>query len=145
MARYITPRQQETLDYVRVYVAQHAMPPTVREVAAHSRVTPRSAWDVLRALTRKGQLVRRTDPGGRTARTYVPATPPTQNEAVLAERARILDLARTMLVDDYSGSAITQPEIRDFIEAIDIDAQRKTRTREFMISVERALMVPNTH
>jgi repressor LexA len=83
--RELTTRQREVLSFMRSFTARHGMPPTVREIGDKFRVTPRAAFDHLRALERKGMLQRRTSPGrtaraltlseaagGRTARSGVP-------------------------------------------------------------------------
>ncbi len=63
----LTRRQQEVLGFIRQFSQRHGVPPTVREIGARFRVTPRAAFDHLRALERKGYLRRRTTPG-RTSR-----------------------------------------------------------------------------
>jgi repressor LexA len=63
----LTRRQQEVLDFIRQFTEQHGVPPTVREIGGRFRVTPRAAFDHLRALERKGRLRRRTTTG-RTSR-----------------------------------------------------------------------------
>jgi repressor LexA len=65
--RELTARQREVLGFIRTFSARHGVPPTVREIGDRFRVTPRAAFDHLRALERKGMLLRRTGPG-RTAR-----------------------------------------------------------------------------
>jgi repressor LexA len=65
--RELTGRQREVLRFIGSFSAQHGMPPTVREIGARFRVTPRAAFDHLRALERKGALKRR-ETGGRTSR-----------------------------------------------------------------------------
>jgi repressor LexA len=65
--RELTTRQHDVLNFMRSFTARHGVPPTVREIGEKFRVTPRAAFDHLRALERKGMLQRRTAPG-RTAR-----------------------------------------------------------------------------
>jgi repressor LexA len=65
--RELTERQRDVLNFIRAFTARHAVPPTVREIGEKFRVTPRAAFDHLRALERKGMLQRRAG-GGRTAR-----------------------------------------------------------------------------
>jgi repressor LexA len=65
--RELTARQREVLAFIRSFTARHGVPPTVREIGDKFRVTPRAAFDHLRALERKGMLQRRSGPG-RTAR-----------------------------------------------------------------------------
>ena len=63
----LTRRQQEVLGFIREFTDRHDVPPTVREIGGRFGVTPRAAFDHLRALERKGHLRRRTT-GGRTSR-----------------------------------------------------------------------------
>jgi repressor LexA len=65
--RELTTRQRDVLNFIRIFSTRHGVPPTVREIGEKFRVTPRAAFDHLRALERKGMLQRRTSPG-RTAR-----------------------------------------------------------------------------
>jgi repressor LexA len=65
--RELTARQREVLGFIRAFTARHGVPPTVREIGDKFSVTPRAAFDHLRALERKGMLQRRAGPG-RTAR-----------------------------------------------------------------------------
>lgn len=65
--RELTGRQREILAFIRVFSQQHGVPPTVREIGARFRVTPRAAFDHLRALERKGAL-RRRPAASRTSR-----------------------------------------------------------------------------
>jgi repressor LexA len=65
--RELTARQRDVLNFIRAFTVRHGVPPTVREIGEKFRVTPRAAFDHLRALERKGMLQRRAGPG-RTAR-----------------------------------------------------------------------------
>jgi repressor LexA len=65
--RELTDRQRDVLNFIRAFTVRHAVPPTVREIGEKFRVTPRAAFDHLKALERKGMLQRRSAPG-RTAR-----------------------------------------------------------------------------
>ena len=65
--RELTSRQREVLGFIETFTARHGVPPTVRELAERFRVTPRAAFDHLRALERKGMLQRRATVG-RTSR-----------------------------------------------------------------------------
>lgn len=72
--RELTSRQREVLNFIRSFMARHGLPPTVREIGEKFRVTPRAAFDHLRALERKGQLQRRAS-GRRTSRALTLAEP----------------------------------------------------------------------
>lgn len=65
--RELTDRQREVLGFIRTFTARHGVPPTVREIGGKFHVTPRAAFDHLRALERKGALQRRAS-AGRTSR-----------------------------------------------------------------------------
>ena len=65
--RELTARQREVLNFIRTFTGRHGVPPTVREIGARFHVTPRAAFDHLRALERKGALQRRVS-AGRTSR-----------------------------------------------------------------------------
>ncbi len=54
----LTARQREVLDFIRGFVRQASYPPTVREIGAHFGFVPRSVFDHLKALERKGYLRR---------------------------------------------------------------------------------------
>lgn len=55
----LTDRQREVLGFIRTFTLRHGLPPTVREVGERFRFTPRAAFDHIRALERKGALLRR--------------------------------------------------------------------------------------
>jgi len=57
--RELTEKQREVLGFIRTFTSRHGVPPTVREIGERFRVTPRAAFDHLRALERKGALQRR--------------------------------------------------------------------------------------
>lgn len=54
----LTARQREVLDFIRHFMSQAGYPPTVREIGAHFGFVPRSVFDHLKALERKGYLRR---------------------------------------------------------------------------------------
>ena len=56
----LTARQREVLDFVRNFMTRVGYPPTVREIGSHLGFVPRSVFDHLKALERKGYL--RRDP-----------------------------------------------------------------------------------
>ena len=74
--RDLTARQRDVLNFMRTFSTRHGVPPTVREIGERFDVTPRAAFDHLRALERKGMLRRRAS-AGRTSRslTLVERTP----------------------------------------------------------------------
>src|SRR5919108_2899871 len=70
--RELTGKQREVLGFIRGFVAKHGLPPTVREIGERFKITPRAAFDHLRALERKGMLQRR-QAATRTSRALVVA------------------------------------------------------------------------
>jgi repressor LexA len=54
----LTARQREVLEFVRQFMTKVGYPPTVREIGAHFGFVPRSVFDHLKALERKGYLRR---------------------------------------------------------------------------------------
>jgi len=54
----LTSRQREVLEFIRKFMTQEGYPPTVREIGAHFGFVPRSVFDHLKALERKGYLRR---------------------------------------------------------------------------------------
>ncbi len=54
--RELTGKQREVLGFMRNFHARHGVPPTVREIAARFGVTPRAAFDHLRALEREHHI-----------------------------------------------------------------------------------------
>jgi repressor LexA len=54
----LTVRQREVLEFIRHFMTQAGYPPTVREIGAHFGFVPRSVFDHLKALERKGYLRR---------------------------------------------------------------------------------------
>jgi repressor LexA len=79
--RELTGKQREVLAFMRTFVARHGVPPTVREIGDRFKVTPRAAFDHLRALERKGALQRRTS-AGRTSRALTLTDAPARSHAV---------------------------------------------------------------
>jgi repressor LexA len=61
----LTPRQEEILSWVKGFIREHAMPPTVREIGTAFGIKSSSVFDLLQALERKGHL-RRGDLGARS-------------------------------------------------------------------------------
>ncbi len=74
----LTARQREILSFIRSFTQRHGLPPTVREIGERFRITPRAAFDHLRALERKGVLQRR------------PTATRTSRALTLADRARAI-------------------------------------------------------
>src|SRR3989304_7959144 len=58
MAQGLTPRQREVLEFIKRFLDEQGYPPTVREIGGHFAFVPRSVFDHLKALERKGYLKR---------------------------------------------------------------------------------------
>jgi repressor LexA len=58
MVQGLTPRQREVLEFIKRFLDEHSYPPTVREIGRHFGFVPRSVFDHLKALERKGYLKR---------------------------------------------------------------------------------------
>lgn len=54
----LTARQREVLEFIRQFMTRAGYPPTVREIGAHFGFVPRSVFDHLKAIERKGYLKR---------------------------------------------------------------------------------------
>jgi repressor LexA len=61
----LTPRQREILDWVKAFIRDHRMPPTVREIGGAFSIKSSSVFGFLKALERKGYL-QRGDLGARS-------------------------------------------------------------------------------
>jgi repressor LexA len=81
----LTDRQREVLEFIQGFTETHGVPPTVREIGGRFHVTPRAAFDHLRALERKGYLRRRTTEG-RTSRALTLAAKPSPREVPILGR-----------------------------------------------------------
>jgi len=64
-AEDLTQRQRETLEWVKDFINEKGMPPTVREIGAAFGIKSSSVFDLLTVLERKGYL-RRGDRGARS-------------------------------------------------------------------------------
>lgn len=65
----LSPRQRETLDWIKGFIQEKGMPPTVREIGEAFGIKSSSVFDLLAALERKGRLKR----GSRGARSLIVA------------------------------------------------------------------------
>ena len=54
----LSPRQWETLQWVRNFIRQQHMPPTVRDIGDAFGIKSSSVFDLLQALERKGYIRR---------------------------------------------------------------------------------------
>jgi repressor LexA len=61
----LTKRQRAILSWIKQFISEHGMPPTVREIGAAFEIGSSSVFDHLKALEKKGYL-RRGDLGARS-------------------------------------------------------------------------------
>ena len=73
-AAQLTERQQAILDWIRAFILEHQMPPTVREISRVFRMSSAGMFGHLKALQRKGWLIR-GELGARSLRLREPASP----------------------------------------------------------------------
>lgn len=60
MARELTERQREVLDFIKDFIKSEGHPPTVREIGAYFGFAPRSITDHLNAIEKKGYIRRKS-------------------------------------------------------------------------------------
>jgi repressor LexA len=56
MMKELTQRQQDVLAFISQYIARHAYPPTIRELAEHFSISVKGAYDHVDALKKKGRI-----------------------------------------------------------------------------------------
>jgi repressor LexA len=61
----LSARQRQILEWVKAFIREHAMPPTVREIGRAFDIESSSVFDLLKTLERKNYL-RRSDRGARS-------------------------------------------------------------------------------
>src|SRR2546425_3233847 len=106
--RDLTDKQREVLGFMRSFVAKHGVPPTVREIGDRFKVTPRAAFDHLRALERKGALQRRVS-AGRTSRALTLTDPPARATYAVPILGRVAAGAPLRPGADRAGAADSAP------------------------------------
>lgn len=52
----LTIRQQAVLQFIKDFIAQKKYPPTLREIAAHFKISAKASYDHLKALAKKNYL-----------------------------------------------------------------------------------------
>lgn len=52
----LTARQEEVLRFICSFIEEHSYPPTMREIAAQFRISPKGAHDHVKALEKKGKI-----------------------------------------------------------------------------------------
>lgn len=74
MVQGLTTRQREVLEFIKRFLEDQGYPPTVREIGRHFGFVPRSVFDHLKALERKGYLKRQATKS-RSLQITDPASP----------------------------------------------------------------------
>lgn len=101
--RELTAKQREVLEFIRTFTGAHGVPPTVREIGEQFRITPRAAFDHLKALERKGALQRRPSVR-RTSRALVAVGgPPPSTYRPVPILGRIAAGGPRLAVEDREG------------------------------------------
>lgn len=49
----LTTRQQEILDFIKIYVQKHQYPPTIREIGERFKISVKGSYDHIKALEKK--------------------------------------------------------------------------------------------
>jgi repressor LexA len=83
----LTARQREVLEFIRQFMTKAGYPPTVREIGAHFGFVPRSVFDHLKALERKGYL--RRDAAKSRSLQILDPTPAAATDSRLAARGSL--------------------------------------------------------
>jgi repressor LexA len=52
----LTDRQQNILEFIKSFIAQHKYPPTFREIAGHYKISVKGAYDHVKALEKKKKI-----------------------------------------------------------------------------------------
>ena len=52
----LTKRQQDVLDFIKSFIAEHKYPPTIREIASHYGISVKGAYDHVKALEKKEHI-----------------------------------------------------------------------------------------
>ena len=52
----LTERQEEVLNFIKVFISTNKYPPTMREIAFSFNITANGAYDHVKALEKKGKI-----------------------------------------------------------------------------------------
>ena len=139
----LTNRQQEALNFLRNYLAEHGFPPTLREISAHLGITGTvAAIHHLSALEKKGYLKRHA--GGSRSITLFPQAvelPPPDTAGPISfhsERCAALFLPVVGMV----RAGMPQPPVEDIMEYHPVaDALARRTGAAFFLKVKGDSMV----
>jgi repressor LexA len=141
----LTARQREVLDFIRHFMRRAGYPPTVREIGSHFGFVPRSVFDHLKALERKGYLRREAsksrslqilDPASGTAEATL-QTLPYREVPVLGRVAA----GQPLLSDqNFEGTSIVPHEWVNGDEAFLLTVQGESMIGAHILPGDRALV-----
>lgn len=106
----LTPRQAETFDWIRDFIAEHSMPPTVREIGRAFGIKSSSVFDLLKALQKKGRL-RRGDLGARSLIVSEPDSLRMRNCAEVPVAGRIAAGEPILAFEDRAGTVTVDSDL----------------------------------
>lgn len=104
----LTSRQQETLVWIKNFIAKNQMPPTVREIGAGLKIESSTAFKLLEALSEKGYL-RRGRLGARSLTLIEPKTRDTSNAKRVNEQRALYGAEGEITVPLLGRIAAGQP------------------------------------
>ena len=105
-----TPRQQQILDWIKGFLREHGVPPTVREIGAAFGIKSSSVFDLLKALERKGHL-RRSGLGARSLIVEDPHAPHGSNCVEVPVIGRIAAGRPIEAIEHDSGTVVVRRDL----------------------------------
>jgi repressor LexA len=100
----LTSRQTEILAALKEYQHQHGYPPSLRELADHFQVYPNTIRDHLRALARKGFLIREPN------RSRGLSVPPSASPLRTVPLYGAISAGKPLLIEEEAEDFVTLPE-----------------------------------
>jgi len=127
MARGLTKRQGEALEFIRRFIKEHSKPPTFRELGEQMRIrSTRAVSDLLKSLERKGYIEREA---GRSRGINLPKTdisnsdlPPTIRTIPVVSRIESREVIFSNIVDVLHFDAKLLPDGELFAVKVSDDA-----------------------
>lgn len=124
----LSPRQKETLEWVKQFISQHSLPPTVREIGHAFEIKSSTVFRMLKALQKKGYL-RRTNLGPRSLEV-VGQRPSTHscNCAQVPIIGRVAAGKPILAVEDHTGSITVDEKLLHGGEAFALHVEGDSMT-----------------
>jgi len=139
----LTARQREVLDFIRAFMRQASYPPTVREIGAHFGFVPRSVFDHLKALERKG-YIRREPSKSRSLQILEPAAAESAARGASYREVPILGrvaAGRPVLSEqNFDGTSVVPQEWVNGDEAFLLTVQGESMIGAHILPGDRALV-----